>query len=70
MVRTTHTATIFTNPEKIKDMNKKQENKVKKVMSEFKDKKLKTSSGKKVTSKKQATAIALSEANSKKYRMG
>lgn len=70
MVRTTHTATIFTNPEKIKDMNKKQESKVKKVMSEFKDKKLKTSSGKKVTSKKQATAIALSEANSKKYRMG
>jgi len=39
-------------------------------MSEFKNKKLKTSSGKKVTSKKQATAIALSEANSKKYRMG
>lgn len=70
MVRTTHTATIFTNPEKIKDMNKKQESKVKKVMSEFKNKKLKTSSGKKVTSKKQATAIALSEANSKKYRMG
>ena len=51
-------------------MNKKQENKVKKVMTEFKDKTLKSSSGKKVSSKKQAVAIALSEAKSKKYRMG
>tara|TARA_B110000285_G_scaffold99773_1_gene113670 strand:- start:37 stop:222 length:186 start_codon:yes stop_codon:yes gene_type:complete len=33
--------------------------KVKKVMSEFKRKKLKSSSGKKVTNRKQAIAIAL-----------
>lgn len=37
--------------------------KVGKVMKEFKDKKLKTSYGKKVTDKKQAIAIALSEAD-------
>lgn len=36
--------------------------KVKKVMGEFKDKTLKSSSGKKVTNKSQAIAIALSEA--------
>jgi len=41
------------------------ENKIKKVMGEFKDKTLKSSSGKKVTSKKQAIAIALSEARKK-----
>ena len=35
-------------------------NKVEKVMSEFKAGELKSSSGKKVTSKKQALAIALS----------
>ena len=70
MVRTTHTATILTDPEKLKDMNKKQQSKVKKVMTEFKEKALKSSSGKKVTNKKQAVAIALSEAKSKKYRMG
>jgi hypothetical protein len=39
--------------------------KVKKVMGEFKKKKLKSSSGKKVTNRKQAIAIAL---NSKKKR--
>jgi hypothetical protein len=39
--------------------------KVKKVMGEFKRKKLKSSSGKKVTNRKQAIAIAL---NSKKKR--
>ena len=36
--------------------------KIKKVMGEFKDKTLKSSSGQKVTSKAQAVAIALSEA--------
>ena len=36
--------------------------KVKKVMHEFKEGKLKSSSGKKVTSRKQAVAVALSEA--------
>jgi hypothetical protein len=41
------------------------ENKIKKVMGEFKDKTLKSSSGKKVTSRKQAIAIALSEARKK-----
>lgn len=35
------------------------EDKVKKVMSEFKEGELKSSSGKKVTSRKQALAIAL-----------
>ncbi len=42
--------------------------KVKKVMGEFKRKKLKSSSGKKVTSRKQAIAIALSEAKRKKRK--
>jgi hypothetical protein len=36
--------------------------KVKKVMHEFKEGKLKSSSGKKVTNRKQAVAVALSEA--------
>jgi glucose dehydrogenase len=40
----------------------KAKNKVKKVMSEFKAGTLKSSSGPKVTKKKQAIAIALSEA--------
>lgn len=39
--------------------------KIKKVWKEFKAGKLKTSYGKKVVSKKQAMAIALSEANKK-----
>ena len=41
---------------------KKTEKKVKKVMHEMHEGKLKTSSGKKVTNPKQAVAIALSEA--------
>jgi hypothetical protein len=40
--------------------------KVAKVMREYKKKKLKSSSGKKVTKKKQAIAIALSEAGMSK----
>lgn len=39
----------------------KKKNKVEKVMSEFKAGTLKSSSGKKVTSRKQAIAIGLSE---------
>tara|TARA_R110001592_G_scaffold362570_1_gene677146 strand:- start:851 stop:1012 length:162 start_codon:yes stop_codon:yes gene_type:complete len=42
--------------------------KIKKVMSEFKKKKLKNRSGKKVTNRKQAIAIALSEARRKKRK--
>ena len=42
--------------------------KVKKVLGEFKRNKLKSSSGKKVTNRKQAIAIALSEARRKKRR--
>jgi hypothetical protein len=38
--------------------------KVQKVMEEFKEGKLKSSSGKKVTNRKQAVAIGLSEARS------
>lgn len=40
--------------------------KISKVMGEYKDKKLKSSSGDKVTNRKQAVAIALSEAKRKK----
>jgi len=43
----------------------KKKKKIKKVMGEFKKKKLKSSSGKKVTNRKQAIAIAL---NSKDKR--
>lgn len=42
--------------------------KVKKVMREFKSGKLKSSSGKKVTNKKQAIAIAISEEKRKKRK--
>ena len=42
--------------------------KVKKVMGEFKRGTLKSSSGKKVTNRKQAIAIALSEAQRKKRK--
>ena len=42
--------------------------KVKKVMDEYKRKKLRSSSGKKVTNHKQAIAIALSESRRKKRR--
>jgi len=44
------------------------ENKIKKVWKEFKSGKLKTSYGKKVVSKKQAIAIAISEARKKSYK--
>jgi hypothetical protein len=40
--------------------------KISKVMGEYKDKKLKSSSGDKVTNRKQAVAIAMSEAKRKK----
>jgi len=41
----------------------KGQNKVEKVMSEYKSGSLKSSSGKKVTARKQAIAIAMSEAD-------
>ena len=40
--------------------------KISKVMGEYKDKKLKSSSGQRVTNPKQAIAIALSESKRKK----
>mgnify|MGYP000864723378 CR=1 FL=1 len=43
-------------------MKTKKEKKIEKVMEEFKKGKLKTNSGKKVKEKKQAIAIAISEA--------
>lgn len=43
-------------------------NKVHKVMSEFKNKTLKSGSGQKVTSRKQAIAIALSEQRKKEEK--
>jgi hypothetical protein len=46
--------------------SKKNPKKVEKVMSEYKEGTLKSSSGKKVTSKKQAVAIAMSEAGMSK----
>lgn len=46
----------------------KAEKKISKVMREFKGKKLKSSSGQKVTNPKQAIAIALSEAGVKKKK--
>ena len=42
--------------------------KIAKVMGEYKDKKLKSSSGQKVKSRDQAIAIALSEANRRKKK--
>jgi hypothetical protein len=48
----------------------KQQEKVGKVMGEFKSGKLKSSSGDKVTDRKQAIAIALSEAGLSKYEKG
>lgn len=45
---------------------KKQQDKVEKVMGEYKRGTLKSSSGSKVTSKKQAVAIAMSEAGMSK----
>jgi len=44
------------------DAKAKMQRKVKKVMREYKAGKLKSSSGEKVTSQKQAVAIAMSEA--------
>ena len=49
---------------------KKQSRKVSKVMREYKSGTLKSSSGKKVTSKKQAVAIAMSEAKMPKKKSG
>lgn len=46
----------------------KSEKKIGKVMHEYKEGKLKSSSGKKVKSRKQAVAIALSEAGKSKKR--
>lgn len=47
---------------------KQKENKVSVVMKEFKGNKLKSGSGKRVTSPKQAIAIALNEAGIKKKK--
>lgn len=47
---------------------KKQNKKVEKVMGEYKEGTLKSSSGAKVTSKKQAVAIALSESGQSKKK--
>lgn len=47
---------------------KKQQKKVEKVMGEYKEGTLKSSSGSKVTSKKQAIAIALSESGQSKKK--
>jgi len=44
------------------EAKEKMQRKVKKVMREYKSGKLKSSSGEKVTSRKQAVAIAMSEA--------
>ncbi len=47
-------------------MPTKKQKKVKKVMGEYRRGKLKSSSGRKVTNRKQAVAIALSEARRKR----
>lgn len=47
---------------------KKQQRKVKTVMGEFKRGKLRSSSGKKVTKRSQAVAIAMSESGMKKKK--
>jgi hypothetical protein len=50
--------------------SKESQNKVKKVMDEMKEGKLKSGrSGKKVTNRKQAVAIGLSEARDKGYKV-
>ena len=48
-----------------KKKESKEQKKVHKVMTEFKEHKLKSSSGKPVTSRKQAIAIAISEGKRK-----
>lgn len=48
-----------------KKYSKKAEEKIGEVMHEFKEGKLKSSSGKKVTDRKQAIAIGISEAKAK-----
>jgi hypothetical protein len=55
---------LFKKADKIKKMNKKKEGKVEKVMHEYKEGKLHSGSkkGPEVRSRKQAVAIALSEA--------
>jgi hypothetical protein len=50
------------------DMKQKMQRKVAKVMREYKSGKLKSSSGDKVTSQKQAVAIAMSEAGMSKKK--
>jgi hypothetical protein len=47
----------------MKDMKSKMQDKVHKVMREYKAGKLKSSSGEKVASREQAVAIAMSEAD-------
>jgi hypothetical protein len=53
---------------KKKDKNSQSNKKVEKVMHEFKEGSLNSSSGKKVTNHKQAVAIALSEARRTKKK--
>jgi len=50
----------------MKPGDKKKKKKIKKVMGEFKRNKLKSSSGKKVTKRKQAIAIALNSKNKRR----
>ena len=52
-----------------KKYSDKAQEKVGKVMHEFKEGKLKSSSGKKVTSKKQAVAVGISEAREKNLKV-
>ena len=49
--------------------SEKAQKKIGKVMEEWKDGKLKTSAGKKVTSQKQAVAIGISEAKAEGYKV-
>lgn len=49
--------------------SKKAQNKIAKVMHEFKEGELKSSSGQKVTNRKQAVAIGISEAREEGYKV-